>query len=293
MCATGRGKFTEHKLVETSLEMNLVLLSWGTGEDPMLRARTLLIGSLLIVCQLGCGGAPQAAPPQAGQPQGGPYPSGPANISVSPANAVVGSADLTITITGSSGFSFANGHVRVNKVFWAANGSDTELTSTFVSTSQLTAVVPPALLVSPLQAQVHVEVWDRQEGTLYAKSNTVPFSVTAVPVAKPTISSISPEGVSAGSPDVTITIEGSNYGHFGHFIWSTVFWTTNGNLHDTGHWLQTSIISDTQLKAVIPSALLQSPTSVQIVVMNGDIMGMSDGYFGYPRSNSLTFTVTP
>jgi len=44
---------------------------------------------------------------------------------------------------------------------------------------------------------------------------------------------------------------------------------------------------------VIPAKLLESPTSVQIVVMNGDIMGMSDGYFGYPRSNAVTFTVTP
>jgi hypothetical protein len=99
--------------------------------------------------------------------------------------------------------------------------------------------------------------------------------------------------VAAGSPAVTITIDGSNFGHYGHFIWSTAFWTTNGNLHDTGTWLQTTIVSDSQLTAVIPANLLQSPTTVQIVVMNGDVMGMSDGYFGYPRSNSVTFTVAP
>lgn len=107
------------------------------------------------------------------------------------------------------------------------------------------------------------------------------------------ISSMTPLTVVASSADVTITINGSNFGHFGHFVSSTAFWTTNGNLHDTGEWLQTTIVSSTQLTAVIPAALLQSPTSVQIVVMNGDVMGMSDGYFGYPRSNSVTFTVTP
>jgi len=107
------------------------------------------------------------------------------------------------------------------------------------------------------------------------------------------IASISPSTVAAGSPDMTITINGSNFGNFGHFISSTAFWTTNGNLHDTGTWLQTTIVSDSQLTAVIPANLLQSSTSVQIVVMNGDVMGMSDGYFGYPRSNSVTFTVTP
>ena len=107
------------------------------------------------------------------------------------------------------------------------------------------------------------------------------------------ISSISPLTVASGSADVPITINGSGFGHSGHFIWSTAFWTTNGNLHDTGIWLQTTITSSSQLTAVIPAKLLQSPTSVHIVVMNGDIMSMSDGYFGYPRSNAVTFTVTP
>lgn len=109
----------------------------------------------------------------------------------------------------------------------------------------------------------------------------------------PVISAISPSTVAAGSPDVMITINGSNFGHFGHFIWSTAFWTTNGNLHDTGTWLQTTILSQNQVTAVIPAALLQVPTTVHILVMNGDIQGMSDGYFGYPSSNVVTFTVTP
>jgi len=64
-------------------------------------------------------------------------------------------------------------------------------------------------------------------------------------------------------------------------------------MHDHGTALKTTIVSSSEVTAVIPAALLQSPTSVQILVMNGDVMGMSDGYFGYPRSNSLTFTVTP
>lgn len=116
-------------------------------------------------------------------------------------------------------------------------------------------------------------------------------STNATP--SPVISGISPSNVAAGSSDLTITINGSSFGHFGHFISSTAFWTTSGNLHDTGTWLQTTIVSQSQVTAVIPAALLQAPTSVQIVVMNGDVQGMSDGYFGYPRSNVVTFTVTP
>src|SRR5262249_21987331 len=175
-------------------------------------------------------------------------------------------------------------------------GVDTPLLTTFVSSSRLTATVPAALLVSAVTVEVHVETWDLIENTRVAKSSSVPFQVTSSPpppIPTPSIASISPSTVTAGSSDVTITIDGSNFGHFGHFVWSTAFWTTNGNLHDTGIWLQTTIISDSQLTAVIPAKLLESATSVQIVVMNGDVMGMSDGYFGYPRSNAVTFTVTP
>jgi hypothetical protein len=124
-------------------------------------------------------------------------------------------------------------------------------------------------------------------------SSGAPGSPQPAQTPTPSIFSISPPTVAAGSSDVTITIDGSNFGHYGHFVWSTAFWTTNGNLHDTGTWLQTTIASSGQLTAVIPAGLLQSPTAVQIVVMNGDVMGMSDGFFGYPRSNSVSFTVTP
>jgi len=175
-------------------------------------------------------------------------------------------------------------------VLWSANGSETELLATLISSSQLTAIAPATLLATPVQATLRVEVWDHIEGTLVATSSSIPFQVTST-TPSPSISSISPSTVSAGSSDVTITINGANFGHHGQFIWSTAFSTTNG--HDTGTWLPTTIVSSGKLTAVIPAKLLQTPTSVQIVAMNGDVMGMSDGYFGYPRSNSVTFTVTP
>jgi len=251
----------------------------------MLRVKRILIGSLLVVCQLGCGGAPKLSPPQVG-------PNPQANITISPANAVVGSADLTVAITAKQTFSFIDTTHKHSKVVWTANGADTTLVTTFLSGSELTALVPASLLANPIRATLHVENWDMQGDAPLAISSMVAFSVTS-DVPSPSISSMAPSTVGAGSSDVTMTIDGSNFGRYGHFTWSTAFWTTNGNLHDTGTWLHTSIISDTQLKVTIPAALLQTPTSVQIVVMNGDVMGMSDGYFGYPRSNSVTFTVTP
>ena len=251
----------------------------------MLRVKSLLVVGLLVALQLGCGGSPHGVvknPPSNAK----------ANISISPTYATPGSADLTITITASNTFSLGGGGTWINKVVWSANGIETELSTTLISSSQLTAIIPAALLTSAVQAELRVEVWDRIEGSLVATSSSVPFTVAST-TPSPSISSISPSEVVVGSPDVTITIDGSNFGHYGHFIWSTAFWTTNGNLHDTGTWLETTILSNNQLTAVIPAKLLKNPNSVQIVVINGDIMGMSDGYFGYPRSNSVIFSVTP
>lgn len=259
----------------------------------MLRRFSWIALGFLIVWQFACGGGALMQPPQPPKASSSGTPS-PADISISPASAMVGSPDLTLTISALNNFTFHNGIWHSN-VFWSQGGVDTQLVDNFVSSSQLTALVPAALMVNPITAKVRVEIWDMVEGTLVATSSLVPFQVTSSPPTTPvpSISSISPSTLSAGSPDVTITIEGSNFGHYGHFIWSTAFWTTNGNLHDTGTWLNTTIVSSSQLTAVIPAKLLQSPSSVQIVVMNGDVMGMTDGYFGYPRSNSVTFTVAP
>jgi len=256
----------------------------------MLRRLSYIAVGFLIVWQFACGGGTLRKTPKSGS-SGTPS----ANISISPASVMVGSPDLTLTIAGSNTFTFAQGGVHYSTVVWSQGGIDTPLLTTFISSSQLTATVPAALLASPVAATIHVEIWDRIEGTGVATSTLVPFQVTSSPppTLVPSISSISPSTVLAGSPDVTITIDGSNFGHFGHFVWSTASWTTDANLHDHGTMLQTTIVSSSQVTAVIPAALLQSPTSVQILVVNGDVMGMSDGYFGYPRSNSVTFTVGP
>ena len=111
--------------------------------------------------------------------------------------------------------------------------------------------------------------------------------------AAPLIASISPVSVPAGAPDLTLTITGSKFDN--KFLGQSIaFWTTDpNNLHDHGKMLNTKFVSSTQLTAVIPATLLQNSSSAQIVVLTGDVMGMSDGFFGYPKSNAVTFTVTP
>jgi hypothetical protein len=166
------------------------------------------------------------------------------------------------------------------------------LATTFVSSSQITAIVPLALLTSSVEAKVRVEIWDRQGDAPEATSSSVAFSVTLPSSGGASITSISPSTVTAGSPDVTITITGSNFDH--QFLRTSVaFWTTDpNNLHDHGTMLVTTFVNSNQLTAVIPAALLEQPVSVQVLVLTGDPMGMSDGFFGYPKSNPVTFSVT-
>ena len=60
---------------------------------------------------------------------------------------------------------------------WSVNGKETWLTTTFVSESQLTAVIPAASLIDPAVANVSVEVWYKADDTPRSVSNLVDFNV--------------------------------------------------------------------------------------------------------------------
>ncbi len=87
-----------------------------------------------------------------------PGPPGP-QISVSATSGLPGSPDLTLTITGIDG-QFDNAAHNLSRAVWSVNGSDNVLTTTFVSSAMLTAVVPAALLGLSAEAEVFVETGD-------------------------------------------------------------------------------------------------------------------------------------
>jgi hypothetical protein len=87
----------------------------------------------------------------------------------------------------------------------------------------------------------------------------------------PQLSGLSPESIVAGSPDVTITITGQNFTPA-----TTVSWNNNN--------LATTVVSNTQVQAVIPAAALTAPTSEPLYVENGP---------GEGTSNLLAFSVLP
>jgi hypothetical protein len=87
----------------------------------------------------------------------------------------------------------------------------------------------------------------------------------------PTVSSVSPNSVTAGAPDTTVTISGGN------FIVSSV-----ASL--SGQTLKTTLVSNTQLTAAIPAAILASGAVQNITVTNPAPGGGTSG-------GSVAFTV--
>jgi hypothetical protein len=91
----------------------------------------------------------------------------------------------------------------------------------------------------------------------------------ATPV--PQLSALSPESVVAGSPDVTITLTGQNFTP-----------ATTVNWRDLS--LATTVISNTEVQAVIPAAALSSATAAPLYVQNSPGEGIS---------NPVAFSVLP
>lgn len=93
--------------------------------------------------------------------------------------------------------------------------------------------------------------------------------VTVMAMMSPTISGVSPQVVTAGSPDVTVTVQGSNF-------------QTQAALMVNGAAVPTTFVNPTTLAAKISGSALAQPTVKQLQVKNTD--GAS--------SNQVPLTVT-
>ena len=246
--------------------------AWGE-EDVMNARRAATICFLTVLIGIGGCGSDSSS---AGAPTPTPTPT--PSISISPVSATTGSSDLVLTVTGSN---FVDDAHNKSVVVWSANGGDQPLATSFVSSNQLTAVIPAALLAHPVTAKVLVETGDPLGSGPFSKSASSNFTVGAAPLFS--ISSISPMSVVAGSPDLTLTVMGSQFVNGTHTK-SVVTWSVSGG----DSFLRTTFDSSTQLTAVIPAPLLANPITVQILVETGDPMGS----LPFSKSNSINFTVT-
>ncbi len=195
----------------------------------MQKACGLILSLLVLLISLdGCGGG-SPAPVQ---------PPIPSIASISPTSATIAAPDVALTVTGSN-------FVASDVVVWNLSSNPANLTTTFVSSTKLTAVISTALLASAGSAQVSVVAPD-------GSSNGVSFAVN-YPV--PTISSIAPATAQAGAAPLTLTLNGSSF-----FPTSSVHW--NGGARAT------TFVSNTKLTAAITVSDLASPATPEVTVSN-------------------------
>jgi hypothetical protein len=178
----------------------------------------------------------------------------PVLTALSPTTATVGDAAFTLTVTGS-------GFVTGSTVNW----SGAARTTTFVSSTQLTAAIPAADLGSAGTAQVTVVNPTPGGGT----SSAVTFTIGARnPV--PVVTSLSPANIVAGSAAFELTVNGSDFLPF-----ATVQW--NGVARPT------TFVSGSVMRAAIAAADVATAGTAQVTVVNPSPGGGS--------SAALIFTV--
>jgi hypothetical protein len=174
---------------------------------------------------------------------GGSSPTGstPAITSLSPASASAGGAAFTLTVNGTNFTSDA-----------AVSWNGTALTTTYGSTTQLTAAVPANLIASAGTATVTVA---NSIGTSSGASFTInpANSNSPPPSGSLAITSLSPSSASVGGPGFTLTVNGTDFVPSTELNW--------GNTP-----LVATFVSSTQLTAAVSASLIATAGTVPITV---------------------------
>jgi hypothetical protein len=135
------------------------------------------------------------------------------------------------------------------------------LQTTFVSSTQLSALAPKAILANAGDFSVGVTTPAPGGGA----SNALQFTVVAVAQnPKPVITSISPTSGNVDDIDTVITVTGSSFIASSKVI-----------VHDTQE-LATSFTSASELDAILPSSMLSTATSLRVRVNTPAPGGLSD-----------------
>jgi len=185
----------------------------------------------------------------------------PTTTSISPISIAAGSSDFTLTVNGTN---FVNTSV--------VNWNGTSRTTTFVSSTQVTATILAADVNATGTASVTVANPTPGGGT----SNPQTFTITAVTNPVPTIISLSPTSTPAGSPDFTLTVDGSNF-------------ISNSIVNFNGVAATTTFVSSSTITAVIPAGDVATIGAYPVTVTNPAPGGGTSGSLNF----NVTATVNP
>ncbi len=172
--------------------------------------------------------------------------------SVSPTSGLVGATNLVLSCIGTG----LNSQTRV---VW----NSTQLTTTFVSSSQVTAMVSSSLLTTAGVANISLF----NPAPMGGSSASLPLTIQH-PV--PSLTSLSPTSRTAGTPAFTLTCIGT-----GMTSGSVVRWN--------GTPLATTLLSSTQVSASITASLIAVPGTASVSIQNPSPGGGT--------SASLVFTI--
>jgi uncharacterized protein (TIGR03437 family) len=166
---------------------------------------------------------------------------------LSPAAVAAGGPDFTLTAIGS-------GFISKAAITW--NG--TPLTTTFVSSTQLTAAVPASLIATAGTASVIVA----NDGPVL--SGALNFDITG---PGPSIGSLTPSSAAAGGAAFSLTVTGSGF-------------TANSKVRWNATALTTTFTSATQLTAAVTADLIATAGTASVTVADGT------------TSNAVVFTIS-
>jgi uncharacterized protein (TIGR03437 family) len=171
---------------------------------------------------------------------------------LSPSSAAAGGAAFPLTVNGS-------GFVASSAVYW----NTTALPTTFVSATQLTAMVPASLIATVGTASVSVA----NPGNVTSSPSVFTIGSGGPP---PTITTLSPPSATATGAAFTLTVTGTGFVSGALVKWNS---TT----------LTTTFVSATQLTAAVTANLISAAGIASVVVTNP----------GGTSSAATTFTISP
>ncbi len=163
----------------------------------------------------------------------------PAITSVTPSTIARGSSNTTITVRG-TGFA-NNAQVRINNT--------TDIATTFINDTQLTAVVPASEL--SVSRSINVTVFNPSP----VNQTSSAFQVTVTDTVTPRITLLDPISVVAGAPGFTLTIIGSNF-------------ATNAFVRVNGVVQTTTFIDSTRLTTQISANQVDRAQTLSVTVTN-------------------------
>lgn len=177
--------------------------------------------------------------------------------SLTPSSVVAGQGTFPLTV---SGLNFCSPTTGVSsQVFFG----QTNVPTTFISSSQLSATIDGSLIPGPGTVSVRVV---NSRGCNFLSSDPVPFTITPRPAM--TLTALDPPSIPAGSPGFTLGVLGSGFASNQVVTWN-------------GAALQTVAISNTILSASVPANLVTSPGTAQIMVRD-PASGLTSNALDFP-----------